>query len=200
MTNRAAAYGQTDPNGNLTLKFQQYLSPTGGGSTYCLQVTAQGYLDSFAIVEAPNTEPVASSNDSLVPKAWGIALQTASAQQYIDQTLVGTSYDPTVTPVVAASPFDCLGSPAVGVGISLGAGAATVPTDADAGANVVFGDAGAASGRTNSQGRVIFLNVPPDASMTLTATVPGVGTVSQTSVRTVANTLIEVAMPPMPKP
>jgi hypothetical protein len=56
--------------------------------------------------------------------------------------------------------------------------------------------AGAADGLGFS-GAATFFSTPP-GSVTLTATVPGVGQVSQESVGTAPDTIVQVGMPPTP--
>jgi hypothetical protein len=204
-TNRVLAQAPTDWNGYATLTFQQELTPTGGGSSYCAQTTAPGYLANLAAQEYPNTGPVVSiTNSLLATTAWGIALQTPGAQAS-DSVANGAASDPTVAPVVAAGIYDCLGSPANGVDVSI-TGPPAVADAVDGGplnrAIAVFGVDAGPGGSTTAQsigGRVFFLDVPAGNVM-LTATVPGVGVVSQVSMTAAANTITQVAMPPTPSP
>ena len=128
----------------------------------------------------------------------GIVLQTQAAQQTY-YNLLNATFDPTAASVLGVGVFDCLGSPAPGVEVYASIGGTPV---ADAGADAagvgVFTDSGVTAVTTNSPGgRAVFFEVP-FGSVAVTAIVPGVGVVGQTSVTTAANTLTQVGLPPTP--
>jgi hypothetical protein len=202
-TNGVVMSGQTDSNGYVTLMFQQAISPTGQGSTYCWQTSAAGYLTTFSYDGYPFTLPIENYTiDPLNQKTqWGVPLLTPAAEMANDTALHAT-YDPTRAIFVAGAVFDCLGNPAA-------AGGAEVSIDTrdpmvlalnafDAGPDALpTGTTGAGGQRYTT----LFLDVPTDAgSVTLTATVPGVGPVSQVSASVSPNTITVVGLPPTPMP
>jgi hypothetical protein len=189
----------TDKSGHVTLNFRQ----VGGKSPQCLQTTAPGYVTTLGYSSIPYTEPVLSIDNSLLPKtAFGIALVSNARAD------AGTPN------VVAVGMFDCLFDPAPGVDISIrvipssalmvpdldagaDAPAQTAPGSEDAGPWTADAETGIVA--NGGGGRVIFSGVPPGTG-TLTATVPGVGIVSQVAITVVAGATIQVGMMPAPTP
>jgi len=183
---RMLAQGRTDPNGYITLSFQQDLTPTGGGSTACVETQAPGYLTTFTTSAFPAVESVWSISDALVPRqALGIILQTPEAEQTY-YSLVNATFDPTVASVLGVGVYDCLGSPAPGVEVYASIGGTPI-ADASAdevGIAAVFTDSGVTGGTSNSPGgRVVFFDVP-FGSVAVTAIVPGVGIVGALPIAT----------------
>jgi hypothetical protein len=204
-TNGVVGSGQTDANGYITIRYQQGLSPTGEGSLYCYQTTADGYLTSFAYGGFPQTNGAWSVVDGLLPpEAWGVVLLSPAAQQRNDVT-IGATYDPNRAILVTGGVFDCLGSPAQANGASVSINVrdpmlvALGQLDAgpDAWPTVPTGSGSASTLGTYSAD---FFDVPADASVILTATVPGVGVVSQVSANLAPGTVTQVGLPPTPIP
>jgi hypothetical protein len=201
-TNGVLGQGLTNDGGIYTITFQPVISVLGEGSTFCTQVTAPEYLPDFAYGEYPPVEPRENAISSLLPIAtWGVALLTPAAQM-ANSTGVGGTFDPARAIFVAANVSDCLGSPVLAGGADISINVRDpmmlayggLDAGPDAWPTVPTGMTGLAS----NQG--LFLDVPPDASVTLTATVPGVGPVSQVSVAIAPNTTTEVVLPPTPNP
>jgi hypothetical protein len=189
------AQGHTDQSGFYTVGFPNVLSPTGGGASICVQVTAPGYVTYLGYTEFPYTEPQAYIKNSLLPPSgWGnVLLPPTDRAQRIAST--GITPDPDAG-VMAAGIFDCLGSPAGGVHVSINTpDAAPWPALVDAGPDAMPTSVSAASGQF--AGRAFFFNVPP-GTYQLTATVPGVGRVSQVSGAVSGTDETAVAMPPTP--
>jgi hypothetical protein len=185
---------QTDPTGYVTLRFPAPTLPNENGSPYCLQASASGYLTTFFYRSVPYTESVVSIHDSLLPpQATGTAL-------------VKTTFSNPNHLNVGVRVFDCLTNTAPGVDISIAVVPSTTPAasgvEAGAGADdaAVDGGTGAweADATTSAQNLTILFSAPPGIA-TLTATVPGIGVVSQISgVNIMPDTVIGVGLLPTP--
>jgi hypothetical protein len=194
----ALDHQSTDKRGYVTLNFSQ----VAGRSPHCLQTTAPGYVTTLGYSPIPYTEPVLSIDNSLLPKtaAFGIALVSKARA------------DASTPNVVGVGMYDCLFDPAPGVDISISVipSTALMVPDLDAGADAPAQTGSEDAGPWNADaetgivangggGRVIFSGVPPGTA-TLTASVPGVGIVSQVSITVVAGATIQVGMMPAPTP
>lgn len=197
--NVALAQGVTDTDGYVTLPFTQLLSGAGQGSSVCLQVSAPGYLDVFAYSGFTIIEATVGSNPLAPPVLWGISLVTPQVQMTFNDS-AGAAFDSTRAPAIYAAVFDCLGDPIPtgGAEVSISVrdpmmisyGAIDAGPDAWPSVPTGYGALGSNTGA--------FLNVPGDAAVTLSATVPGVGLVSTVPVAVAPGTVTEVGMPPSP--
>jgi hypothetical protein len=174
---------------------------SGLGSNYCWQVEKQGYLTTFAYAGFPIVEPMFAPDPLNAGTLYGIAMQTPTNQMADEKSFA--AYDATRSIWVAAQVFDCLTNP-------VPAGGADVSINVRDPRMVPYNaiDAGADAWPTVSTGGLnlfsdtaVFISVPVDAgSVTLTATVPGVGPVSGQTVAVAPGTLTAVVMPPTPNP
>ncbi|MGO9834695.1 MAG: hypothetical protein ACLP1X_10795 [Polyangiaceae bacterium] len=199
--NELVAQGQTDSTGHSTISFTQGIFNSGLGSSYCWQVSAPGYLTTFAYDGFPTVETRLALNPLNPGTVYGTPIETPANQMANESTLA--PYDSTRSIWVAGNVLDCLTNPVPvgGADVSINvrdpmmvpynmvdAGADAWPTVATGGANLPSNIA-------------LFFNVPVDAgSVTLTATVPGVGAVSGETVGVAPDTVTAVAMPPTPNP
>ncbi len=182
------AQGSTDDAGVFTLAWQQQVSPAGIGSTYCWQVTAPGYLPTFAYSTDPISEPRWSNGDYPFPNGKttvGLALVTPAAQQ---ENANASGYDGG-RGTLGVGVFDCLFSPADGVEVTIDSrDPMMTPTVAPDG-----GPEAGATSVTAGGGRAYFLNVP-DGGYTLTVTLPNGQPVSQANIQIAGGTLSEIQM------
>jgi hypothetical protein len=154
-------------------------SAVAAGEKYCLQASAQGFLTTLAFGGPPYTEDVVSVGDTLLePQALGIAL-------------VPSNYD-RMGVNVGVKVFDCLSDPAQNVNVSISVSPSSAAGGDDSG---VGSEAGPWQADANANGSPSFGPAPPGVA-NLTATVPGVGVVSQVTALVAPGMVTEVGMFP----
>jgi hypothetical protein len=190
--------GQTDQDGYVTLTFTQPLMGSGQAIPVCAVYSAPGYRTTIAYAGSPYVTPIVSVQNSLLQSNyWAGDISPPPVASQVVSSYTGVTPDPALGVGVGAV-FDCLSSPALGVTVSIDAPDAGAWPPSDSG--VEGGVAAQTSSGQPIAGGALFFNVPP-GNYTMTATVPGVGRVSQVAVAfesLEAGVGIQVGMPPTP--
>ncbi len=157
-------------------------------------VDLAGASTNYGFPGFPFTQPVVSSANSLLPAVNWANPAWPPDDLYQRIAATGVTQDPSLG-VITAVAFDCLGSSAGGVDVSINAADAAAWPALDGG---VDGEPAAqTAGQGQFSGVASFFNVYP-GSYTLTASVAGVGRVSQIVVTVGADASTGASLVPTP--